>query len=257
MELRQEQKLKQTLSQNMLQSTEILQMGQLELKKYLEDLALENPVVDMDEMRSEKSSDDKGESNEDFIRRLEELQSVDAQNRQYYQDEQDEASRFEPAERPGMDLRDALMEQILFMKISKEEFRILEYMILNLDDNGYLTEDLPLLCKELKISEEDGERMLKVLWKLEPKGTGARNLRECLLIQLEGGSEVDELARRIIEDYLEELGRNRMEIIARKLKCSMDQVLTASDRIRMLNPRPGSGFGSGKYQKYLVSDYNQ
>ena len=108
MELRQEQKLKQTLSQNMLQSTEILQMGQLELKEYLEDLALENPVVDMDEMRSEKSSDDKGESNEDFIRRLEELQSVDAQNRQYYQDEQDEASRFEPAERPGMDLRDAL-----------------------------------------------------------------------------------------------------------------------------------------------------
>ena len=156
MELRQEQKLKQTLSQNMLQSTEILQMGQLELKEYLEDLALENPVVDMDEMRSEKSSDDKGESNEDFIRRLEELQSVDAQNRQYYQDEQDEASRFEPAERPGMDLRDALMEQILFMKISKEEFRILEYMILNLDDNGYLTEDLPLLCKELKISEEEG-----------------------------------------------------------------------------------------------------
>ena len=72
MELRQEQKLKQTLSQNMLQSTEILQMGQLELKEYLEDLALENPVVDMDEMRSEKSSDDKGESNEDFIRRLEE-----------------------------------------------------------------------------------------------------------------------------------------------------------------------------------------
>lgn len=68
MELRQEQKLKQTLSQNMLQSTEILQMGQLELKEYLEDLALENPVVDMDEMRSEKSSDDKGESNEDFIR---------------------------------------------------------------------------------------------------------------------------------------------------------------------------------------------
>lgn len=54
MELRQEQKLKQTLSQNMLQSTEILQMGQLELKEYLEDLALENPVVDMDEMRSEK-----------------------------------------------------------------------------------------------------------------------------------------------------------------------------------------------------------
>lgn len=255
LELRQEQKLKQTLSQNMLQSTEILQMGQLELKEYLEDLALENPVVDLDAMRgTEKTSDDKGESTEDFIRKLEELQSMDAQNRQYYQDEQDEASRFEPAEKQEMDLKESLLEQILYMKISKEEFHILEYMILNLDDNGYLTEELPLLCRELKIAEEEGERLLKVLWKLEPKGAGARNLRECLLIQLEGDSDEEKLARRIVEDYLEELGKNRMEVIARKLKCSIDQVLSASDRIRALNPRPGSGYGSGKYQKYLVPD---
>ena len=175
MELRQEQKLKQTLSQNMLQSTEILQMGQLELKEYLEDLALENPVVDMDEMRSEKSSDDKGESNEDFIRRLEELQSMDAQNRQYYQDEQDEASRFEPAERPGMDLRDALMDQILFMKISKEEFRILEYMILNLDDNGYLTEDLSVEPIDYNIGRVDisDDVIDMIADNLDPEGSGS------------------------------------------------------------------------------------
>lgn len=254
MELRQEQKLKQTLSQNMLQSTEILQMGQLELKEYLEELALENPVVDLDAMRPEKTPEEKGESTEEFIRRLEELQSIDAQNRQYYQEDQDEAGRFEPAEKRGMDLKESLLEQILYMKISKEEFRVLKYMILNLDDNGYLTEELSLLCKELKIPPEEGERYLGILQKLEPKGIGAGNLRECLLLQLEGEGENTELARRIIGEYLEELGKNRMEAMARKLKCSMDQVLSACDLIRTLNPRPGSGYGSGKFQKYLIPD---
>lgn len=254
MELRQEQKLKQTLSQNMLQSTEILQMGQLELKEYLEELALENPVVDLDAMRPDKEPDEKGESTEELIRRLEELQSMDSQNRQYYEEDQEEAGRFEPAEKQGTDLKEVLLEQILYMKISKEEFRILKYMILNLDDNGYLTEDLPLLCRELKISTGEGERCLQILHKLEPKGIGAANLRECLLLQLDGEEEEAKLARRIIEEYLEELGKNRMEVIARKLKCGMDHVLAARDLIRTLNPRPGSGYGGGKYQKYLIPD---
>ena len=75
MELRQEQKLKQTLSQNMLQSTEILQMGQLELKEYLEDLALENPVVDIEDGYE---TPDKAA---DLVRKMEWLDSIDERNR--------------------------------------------------------------------------------------------------------------------------------------------------------------------------------
>lgn len=252
MELKQELKLKQTLSQNMILSARILQMGQLELREYLEDLALENPVVDLEEVRPEKE-----ENNEEFIRRLEELQSLDRQNRQYYQDEEDDAGRFEPAGNTAEALEEVLLEQLLCMKVGKEEFRILKYMIMNLDDSGYLSCDFPALCAELTISVGEGERVLEILKKMEPRGVGARNLKECLLAQLDecpAEGRTRELARRIIEDYLEELGKNRMEMLARKLKCRLEEVLEAGKLIRGLNPRPGSGFGDGNYQKYLVPD---
>ena len=96
MELKQELKLKQTLSQKMIQSANILQMGQIELKEYIEEMALENPVVDLEEREPENGRlEENGELNEK-IRRLEELASLDRQNQTYYQDEEEEAGRLEP-----------------------------------------------------------------------------------------------------------------------------------------------------------------
>ena len=93
MELKQELKLKQTLSQKMIQSANILQMGHIELKEYIEEMALENPVVDLEEREPENGRlEEKGELNEK-IRRLEELASLDRQNQTYYQDEEEEAGR--------------------------------------------------------------------------------------------------------------------------------------------------------------------
>ncbi|MFQ8840035.1 MAG: DUF1292 domain-containing protein [Clostridium fessum] len=90
MELKQELKLKQTLSQKMIQSANILQMGQIELKEYIEEMALENPVVDLEEREPENGRlEENGELNEK-IRRLEELASLDRQNQTYYQDEEEE-----------------------------------------------------------------------------------------------------------------------------------------------------------------------
>ena len=96
MELKQELKLKQTLSQKMIQSANILQMGQIELKEYIEEMALENPVVDLEEREPENGRlEENGELNEK-IRRFEELASLDRQNQTYYQDEEEEAGRLEP-----------------------------------------------------------------------------------------------------------------------------------------------------------------
>lgn len=252
MELKQELKMKQVLSQNMILSAKILQMGQLELREYLEDLALENPVVDLEELHP-----DGAESNEDFLRWLDELKSLDAQNRQYYQDEEEEAGRFEPAESSGQRLEDSLSEQLIGLKITEDERRILKYMILNLDENGYLSCDRPSLYRRLGISGEEGERVRVFFKRLEPRGAGACDLRECLLWQAEdfdAGEKVKTLAAQIISEYLEELGKNRMEWIARKLRCRLDEVLEAGRLIRSLSPRPGSSFGIGNFQKYLVPD---
>ena len=110
MELKQELKLKQTLSQKMILSANILQMGQIELKEYIEEMALENPVVDLEEREPENGRlEENGELNEK-IRRLEELSSLDRQNQTYYQDEEEEAGRLEPG-RSQEGLLESLLEQ--------------------------------------------------------------------------------------------------------------------------------------------------
>ena len=240
MELKQELKLKQTLSQKMIQSANILQMGQIELKEYIEEMALENPVVDLEEREPENGRlEENGELNEK-IRRLEELASLDRQNQTYYQDEEEEAGRLEPG-RSQEGLLESLLEQACMLHLTKREEKIFRYMIKNLDASGYLSVNFGELCAGLGIEETEGERIWKNFGRLEPCGIGARSLKECLLMQLsylaeDGGAVID-----IVQN-----GTMRTEILA--------EVLLAAARIRELNPKPGSGYGDESYDKYIVPD---
>lgn len=195
MELKQELKLKQTLSQKMIQSANILQMGQIELKEYIEEMALENPVVDLEEREPENGRlEENGELNEK-IRRLEELVSLDRQNQTYYQDEEEEAGRLEPG-RSQEGLLESLLEQACMLHLTKREEKIFRYMIKNLDASGYLSVNFGELCAGLGIEETEGERIWKNFGRLEPCGIGARSLKECLLMQLsylaeDGGAVIE------------------------------------------------------------------
>lgn len=268
MELKQELKLKQTLSQKMIQSANILQMGQIELKEYIEEMALENPVVDLEEREPENGRlEENGELNEK-IRRFEELASLDRQNQTYYQDEEEEAGRLEPG-RSQDGLLESLLEQACMLHLTKREEKIFRYMIKNLDASGYLSVNFGELCAGLGIEETEGERIWKNFGRLEPRGIGARSLKECLLMQLsylaEDGSVVIDivqnetmrteiLAAHIISNHLDLLGKNQMKQLARVCSCKLEEVLLAAARIRELNPKPGSGYGDESYDKYIVPD---
>ena len=268
MELKQELKLKQTLSQKMIQSANILQMGQIELKEYIEEMALENPVVDLEEREPENGRlEENGELNEK-IHRLEELASLDRQNQTYYQDEEEEAGRLEPG-RSQEGLLESLLEQACMLHLTKREEKIFRYMIKNLDASGYLSVNFGELCAGLGIEETEGERIWKNFGRLEPCGIGARSLKECLLMQLsylaEDGGAVSDivqngtmrteiLAARIISNHLDLLGKNQMKQLARACSCKLEEVLLAAARIRELNPKPGSGYGDESYDKYIVPD---
>ena len=267
MELKQELTLKQTLSQKMIQSAGILQLGQAELREYIEEMALENPVVDLEEREPENGRlEENGEMNEK-IRRLEELSSLDRQNQSYYQDEEEEAGRFEPG-RSQEGLLESLLEQACVLHLPEKEEKIFRYMIKNLDANGYLSVNFGELCESLGMDETEGERIWKNFGRLEPRGIGARSLKECLRMQLsllpENGGETEKngnrklqtelLAARIISNHLDLLGKNQMKRIARACSCKLEEVLLAAARIRELNPRPGSGYGDEGYEKYIVPD---
>ena len=183
MELKQELKLKQTLSQKMIQSASILQMGQMELREYIEEMALENPVVDLEEREPENGRLEENGELIERIRRLEELSSLDSQNQTYYQDEEEEAGRFEPG-RSQDGLLESLLEQACMLHLPEKEEKIFRYMIKNLDASGYLSVDFGELCEGLGIKEAEGERIWKHFRSLEPLGIGARSLKECLLMQL-------------------------------------------------------------------------
>lgn len=254
-ELKQENRLKQMLSHDMIQSAEILQMGQQELKAYMENMALENPVVDLDE-----ASPEMDKNHEELLRKLVELQNTDTQNRPYYQEEEEEARQFEPAVKTSVCLQESLLEQLFYLKCTKDEARILRYMIMNLDDSGYLNCPLPELCGEAGCSEAQGEQLLMILQSLEPVGVGARNLKECLLLQLrkQEPGRAGKLAEKIVSECLEDLGKNKLELISRKIKQRLADVAEACSLIKSLNPKPGSGFANsrenGGYHKFLIPD---
>ena len=128
-----------------------------------------------------------------------------------------------------------------------------EFLIGSLDDRGWLATPLEDVAQATERTLADCEKVLKVLQALEPVGVGARDLRECLLIQLEARAETDTLAWRLIHDQFDNLVNRRFPEIARQLKCSVEEVQAAADVVATLNPRPGLQV-SAEDPKYVVPD---
>ena len=151
-------------------------------------------------------------------------------------------------------LKDYLKEQIGELTEKCEILDICKYMVENLDTKGYLSVSLSDICKELTISNENAETALKILQSLEPQGIGARNLKECLKIQLHNMGIDDENIYKIIDNYLELLAENKYNVIAKELKVTITEVQKYGDIIKTLEPKPSRGFYTGETVKYIVPD---
>lgn len=128
-----------------------------------------------------------------------------------------------------------------------------KYMIGNLDDNGYLALPLEQVAGDLGISPAIVDLALNRVQELDPAGVGARNLRECLLIQLRLTRGVDSLVYRLVEGHLEDLAANRIKRIAKELRADADEIREAACRLTALVPRPGAIFQADK-PHYVIPD---
>jgi RNA polymerase sigma-54 factor len=140
-------------------------------------------------------------------------------------------------------LEDHLIWQLRLSKISEREETIGFYIIGNLDENGYLALSVEELSKATESSLEDVEKVLKRIHFFDPVGVAARDLRECLLVQLENLQFGDSLAARIVRDYLNYLESKRYEKMARELGVTVDEIADAAHVIASLEPKPSRGFG--------------
>lgn len=252
---------KQTLSQYMVQSMEILQMSVQELENYIETLSLENPVIELTD--SSDCGIDKKQA--DLQRKLDWLEATDAQNRVYYQQEREEEQgqeNWHDVRESEEDLKDYLLSQLLFHKYTALEREIVDFMVQSLDDRGYFTEDISFVANYFSVSEEDVSKRLAEIHKLDPAGVGARNLQECLLLQLQRkwGNVKEEtrteqsLPEQLVLHHMEDMAKNHLQDIAKKQKVPIEDVVKACEEIRSLNPKPGNSFSNREQLRYISPD---
>lgn len=253
MELSQSQKQSQVLSPQMMQSMKILQMGLQELREYIEEAIQENPVLELPEPGEEPRRE------EDFARKLEWLEANDRQNAYYHlQDAEGEDS--DPLANVGCfldeedDLNRYILSQFMGTDLEPEVMEALEFLVEQLDQNGWLDEELPVLAQAAGLSQRAMARALTELQAAEPAGVGARSLPECLRLQIQRRAGDHRLAEVIAERYLDELARGRYGAISRDLGAAEREVRSACDLIRTLNPRPGTGFAARENLVYITPD---
>jgi len=140
-------------------------------------------------------------------------------------------------------LHEYLLEQLHYFDLPPEERAFGEYLIQNLDQNGRLQSSVAEIVQVFGgLTHEQGQRVLEHIQHLDPPGVGARDLKECLLLQLNDDMELSEVCATLISEHLDDLGNNRLPLIARKTGLSIDTIKEAMEQMRQLDPFPGRRF---------------
>ena len=245
--LKQELSLKQVqrLSPLQIQTRKLIELPVQELEQRIRTELEENPVLD-DSAPAEKEDGDDQQPQEISLSELKDDDSIpDYRLRvnNYGKDERPQYNTFSVKE----SFTQSLMEQLGFRNLSEHEHDVAAFIIGSLDDDGYLRRDIGSLVDDLAFrmnittDEEEVERLLRIIQDFEPSGVGARDLRECLLIQLKALKQSEDVvnAERILTDWFHEFSTKHFQKIMMKLGLSEKEMKAAMARIVKLNPSPG------------------
>ena len=153
---------------------------------------------------------------------------------------------FENMIRSTSNLYDYLIDELKYFKLTFEEKRICKYIIDSLDEDGYLRINDKEIYDELRVDASLFRRCLDIVQQLDPPGIGARNISECLILQLERMGISNNIVENIIMNDLELIGRNKLKDIAKKYKISIEKCKEAIEIIRHLDPKPGRACSNDK-----------
>lgn len=228
LELNQSQKL--ILTAQLKQSLAILNMSRLEVEEEIRKEAESNPLLD-----AEKN--DEGIDWEKYIKNMETKSIKQDKNDAPYSSEND--INFENMVKDVNNLYESLKDELKYFKLTSEEKKICNYIIDSLDEDGYLKATDKDISNRLNINTNEFKKCLEIVQQLDPAGIGARNLSECLILQLERYGISDIIIENIIINDLELIGKNKLKDITKKYKISMEKCKKAIDTIRSLDPKPG------------------
>ncbi|MCU0378056.1 MAG: RNA polymerase factor sigma-54 [Bacteroidales bacterium] len=270
-----QQKLLQKLSPQQIQMIKLLEVPAMQLEQRIKKELEENPALEEGPEDEEVQGADEDEINEDQEEREQEEFSLD----DYLNDEdipdyrlqannvsKDEERREEIPFSAGSSFHDILISQFNLRVSTEREQTLGEYIIGNIDDDGYLRREVDNMVDDLAFLQnittdtEELNRVLEIIHDLEPSGVGARDLRECLLLQIERkdqSSPAVRLTSTIIKDYFEEFSRRHYEKIMSRLMIGEEEMKSVIDEVLKLNPKPG-GAVSDTYNKsaqHIIPDF--
>jgi RNA polymerase sigma-54 factor len=276
-QLRQELKINPRLYQAM----DLLYMPLLDLQQHLKQELLNNPFLDLVEAEEEDEDEQtEAEASPETPEEKERGEEIDweeilldgfdtAGGRR---EEHEEREYYEPVTVATRDLSDHLRDQVNLLELSPREALLADEFLGNINDDGYLATPVPEIIKSVNelIAEaaesedrdladlplytiEEGETMLKKVQDLDPPGVGARDLRECLMLQLEEAGLSQSVPYRLVRDCFEELIAHRWSEISKRFGISAADVQKAADEIAKLDPKPGLRFRSGD-ENYIIPD---
>src|SRR5213593_2019666 len=258
--------LQQVLAPQLQQSLLILQAPLLELRNLVQQEMETNPVLE--ELPDAPNPDAPAESetppaDDNFKEEFDKLAKLDEEWRDYMAQSSSYSGRSQEAEEkrqfffdsiPTQEtLQQHLVGQLNQTALSGDDRKTAELIIGNIDDNGFLQTTPEEMAMNTGIPQEDFELMLTLIQSFYPPGVGARDLRECLLIQLKREGKEDSLEHKIVSEHMEDLGRRRFPEIARRMGISVEDVQNAANNIGRLNPRPGQVFAAAP-QNYVLPD---
>src|SRR6266702_4359396 len=256
--------LQQVLAPQLQQSLLILQTPLLELRNLVRQEMETNPVLEElpDQSSADGPADVESVADNNFKEEFEKLASLDEEWRDYMaqsgsysrsQETQDKRQFFFDSIPVQETLQQNLIGQLNQTALSADDRKTAEMIIGNIDDNGFLQSTPEQMALNSGIPKENFEKLLALIQSFYPAGVGARDLRECLLIQLQRHGKENTLEYKVVSEHMEDLGKRRFPEIARRMNISVEEVQKAADKIARLNPRPGQIFAAAP-QNYVLPD---
>jgi RNA polymerase sigma-54 factor len=265
-------KLEQRLSPQQIQLIKLLQVPTMELDARIKQELEENPALDEGaEERDEDSSNDEEDYNENEENEFDDFDVSD-----YFDDDTPDYktqanNTSKDDEERGVPLsveasyQDKLLEQLHLLDLDDTQFQIADTIIGNLDESGYLNREIEAIVDDLafsaniSVTEEDVEEVLKVVQDLDPAGIAARDLRECLILQInrkQDGNITLFTAKKILENFFEEFTKKHYDKIQKKLEIEDKDLKEAIAAIIRLNPKPGGSLReSAKSIQQIIPDF--
>ena len=253
--------LQTKLSPQQIQMIKLLELPTMQLEQRIKREIEENIVLEEEEPSDEEQMPEKI-SVEDYLGKEDDTPSYKSRINNFSKDDK---------QRPvyiteGRSLQEYLIEQLRFRSLTEREMSVAVYIVGSIDDDGYLRRDLSSLSDDMAFSQgievtvEEIERILGIIHELEPAGVGARNLQECLLLQMRQvriDTHAKRLALKILTSYFDAFAKKHYERLMARLQITEDEFRDAIEQIKCLYPKPGNLYteGGSDTTPYIVPDF--